>query len=84
MRAVCASGRDGLGRGKNASPYDAANPAQVSALVGYTVGNKTFVEQNPAAGNLFEVMSVPMGDISQQNRTVNEGQNQQKDVERHA
>ena len=49
----------------------------------YIVGNKIFVENNPAAGKLFEVMSVPIGDISQQNRMMNEGQNQQKDVERH-
>ena len=49
----------------------------------YIVGNKTFVEKNPAAGKLFEVMSVPIGDISQQNRMMNEGQNQQQDVERH-
>jgi glycine betaine/proline transport system substrate-binding protein len=49
----------------------------------YIVGNKTFVENNPAAGKLFEVMSVPIDDISQQNRLMNEGQNQQKDVERH-
>jgi glycine betaine/proline transport system substrate-binding protein len=49
----------------------------------YIVGNKTFVEKNPAAGKLFEVMSVPIDDISQQNRMMNEGQNQQKDVERH-
>lgn len=49
----------------------------------YIVGNKTFVEENPAAGKLFEVMSVPIDDISKQNRLMNEGQNQQQDVERH-
>jgi glycine betaine/proline transport system substrate-binding protein len=49
----------------------------------YIVGNKTFVEKNPAAGKLFEVMSVPIDDISKQNRLMNEGQNQQQDVERH-
>jgi glycine betaine/proline transport system substrate-binding protein len=49
----------------------------------HIVGNKTFVEKNPAAGKLFEVMSVPIDDISKQNRLMNEGQNQQQDVERH-
>jgi glycine betaine/proline transport system substrate-binding protein len=49
----------------------------------YIVGNKTFVEKNPVAGKLFEVMSVPIDDISKQNRLMNEGQNQQQDVERH-
>ncbi len=32
MRSVCASGEDGQGLNQNASPYDAANTAKVSAL----------------------------------------------------
>ena len=49
----------------------------------YIVANKTFVAQNPAAAKLFEVMSLPIIDISQQNRLMNDGQNRQQDVERH-
>ena len=49
----------------------------------YIVANKTFVAQNPAAAKLFEVMSLPINDISQQNRLMHEGQNRQQDVERH-
>ena len=49
----------------------------------YIVANKTFVAQNPAAAKLFEVMSLPISDISQQNRLMNDGQNRQQDVERH-
>ena len=49
----------------------------------YIVANKVFVENNPAAGKLFEVMALPIGDISQQNRRMHDGENQQQDVERH-
>ncbi|MOA37961.1 Glycine betaine-binding periplasmic protein precursor [compost metagenome] len=49
----------------------------------YIVANKAFVEKNPAAAKLFEVMSLPIGDISQQNRLMREGQSRQQDVERH-
>ncbi|MNH38099.1 Glycine betaine-binding periplasmic protein precursor [compost metagenome] len=47
------------------------------------MANKAFVEKNPAAAKLFEVMSLPIGDISQQNRLMREGQSRQQDVERH-
>ncbi|SFC42754.1 glycine betaine/proline transport system substrate-binding protein [Polaromonas sp. OV174] len=49
----------------------------------YIVANKTFVEQNPAAGKLFEVMALPIGDISTQNRHMQDGENSQKDIVRH-
>lgn len=49
----------------------------------YIVANKTFVEKNPAAAKLFEIMSLPIGDISEQNRRMHDGENRQQDVERH-
>ena len=49
----------------------------------YIVANKTFVAKNPAAAKLFEVMAVPIGDISQQNRLMRDGQNRQEDIARH-
>ena len=49
----------------------------------YIVANKAFVEKNPAAGKLFEVMSLPLADISTQNRLMHDGQNRQQDIERH-
>lgn len=49
----------------------------------YIVANKTFVENNPAAAKLFETMVLPINDISTQNRRLNDGENQQKDIERH-
>lgn len=49
----------------------------------YIVANKVFVEKNPAAAKLFEIMVLPINDISTQNRRMNDGENQQKDIERH-
>lgn len=50
----------------------------------YIVANKSFVEKHPAAAKLFEVMSLPVGDISRQNRLMHDGENRQQDVARHA
>jgi glycine betaine/proline transport system substrate-binding protein len=49
----------------------------------HIVANKDFVAKNPAAARLFEVMALPLNDISQQNRLMHDGQNRQQDVERH-
>ncbi len=49
----------------------------------YIVANKVFVEKNPAAAKLFEIMELPIGDISTQNRRLNDGENRQRDIERH-
>lgn len=47
------------------------------------VANKKFVQDNPAAGKLFEVMQLPIGDISAQNMRMNGGENKPADIERH-
>ena len=49
----------------------------------YIVANKIWVEKNPAAGKLFEVMHLPIADISAQNRLMHDGQNKPADVQRH-
>ena len=49
----------------------------------YIVANKVFVEKNPAAAKLFEIMVLPINDISSQNRRLNDGENRQQDIERH-
>ncbi len=49
----------------------------------YIVANKTWVEKNPAAAKLFEVMQLPVADISTQNRLMQDGQNKAADIERH-
>ncbi|MFG6414030.1 glycine betaine/L-proline ABC transporter substrate-binding protein ProX [Roseateles sp. DC23W] len=47
------------------------------------VANRAFAAQNPAAARLFEVMRLPITDINAQNLRMSEGQNTQRDVERH-
>jgi len=47
------------------------------------VGNKKFVDANPAVKKLFEVFSLPLIDINEQNTRMNEGEKSQKDIERH-
>lgn len=49
----------------------------------YIVANKVWAEKNPAAAKLFEVMALPIGDISSQNNRMQAGENRQQDVERH-
>ncbi len=47
------------------------------------VANKKFLNENPAAAKLFEIMSVPFKDITEQNDKMFAGENSEKDVERH-
>jgi len=47
------------------------------------VANKKFTEANPAATKFFEVFTLPLGDINEQNTKMNEGEKSQKDIERH-
>jgi len=48
------------------------------------VANRAFVEKNPAAAKLFELMKLPIGDINAQNLRMSEGASSQQDVARHA
>ena len=47
------------------------------------VANKAFVEKNPAAGKLFEVMKLSIGDINAQNNRMAQGENTAADITRH-
>ncbi len=49
----------------------------------YIVANKVWVEKNPAAAKLFEIMELPIADISAQNQRMRQGENRPQDVERH-
>jgi glycine betaine/proline transport system substrate-binding protein len=49
----------------------------------HIVANKAWVEKNPAAGKLFEVMVLPIGDISSQNRRMQDGEKSQENIARH-
>ncbi|MFO7765880.1 MAG: glycine betaine/L-proline ABC transporter substrate-binding protein ProX [Pelovirga sp.] len=48
------------------------------------VANKKFLADNPAAEKFFELFNLPLIDINEQNTKMNEGENTQRDVERHA
>jgi glycine betaine/proline transport system substrate-binding protein len=47
------------------------------------VANNKFVQQNPAAAKLFELMVLPVGDISAQNARMRKGEYTLTDIERH-
>ena len=47
------------------------------------VANKAFTDKNPAAAKLFELMVLPVADVNAQNLRMNNGENKEKDVERH-
>ena len=48
------------------------------------VANKKFTAKNPAARKFFEVFTLPLGDINEQNTKMNDGEKSQKDIDRHA
>jgi len=47
------------------------------------VANRAFAEQNPVAAKLFEVMKIPVQDISFQNMKMWEGERSSGNIERH-
>ena len=46
--------------------------------------NNEFLEDNPAVERLFALMSVPLADIAKQNNKMFGGEDNQRDIERHA
>ncbi|MPS93650.1 glycine betaine/L-proline ABC transporter substrate-binding protein ProX [Comamonas sp.] len=49
----------------------------------HIVANKLWAEENPAAGRLFEIMQIPITDISRQNRLLRDGESKPADTQRH-
>lgn len=47
------------------------------------VANKKFLKKNPAAKKFFEVFSIPLVDINEQNTRMQDGEKSAKDIERH-
>ena len=47
------------------------------------VANRAFIDANPAAKKLFQVMQLPVADITAQNHAMNNGANTERDIERH-
>jgi glycine betaine/proline transport system substrate-binding protein len=48
------------------------------------VANREFIEKNPAAKRFFEVFTLPLRDINEQNTKMDDGEKSQRDIERHA
>ncbi len=48
------------------------------------VANKKFADKNPAAKKFFEVFTLPLVDINEQNTKMSDGEKSQKDIDRHA
>jgi glycine betaine/proline transport system substrate-binding protein len=48
------------------------------------VANNDFLEENPVVRKLFELIEIPVEDMNAQNLRMNEGENTQEDIERHA
>lgn len=49
----------------------------------HILANKQWAAQNPAAGKLFEIMTLSINDINAQNNRMFEGENKAGDIERH-
>ena len=47
------------------------------------VANKKFLAENPAAKKFFELFTLPLADINEQNTKMQEGEKSQKDIKRH-
>jgi glycine betaine/proline transport system substrate-binding protein len=47
------------------------------------VANKEFADKNPAARKFFELFTLPLSDINEQNTRMYEGEKSQKDIERY-
>lgn len=48
------------------------------------VANVDFLANNPAASNLFELLEIPLDDISSQNKKMHSGEDSNEDIRRHA
>jgi glycine betaine/proline transport system substrate-binding protein len=50
----------------------------------HIVADPAFLEKNPAAKKLFELMTIPIEDINAENLQIHKGENTEADVRRHA
>ena len=48
------------------------------------VANKRFLAENPAAEKFFELFTLPLADVNEQNTRMQNGEKAQEDIERHA
>ncbi len=62
-----------------------SNPVKLGFVVSdiRIVANKKFMKKNPAATKFFELFTLSLNDINEQNTKMNEGEKSEKDIERH-
>jgi glycine betaine/proline transport system substrate-binding protein len=48
------------------------------------VANSEFLQENPAAADLFDLVKIPMADIAAQNARMHDGEGSPEDIRRHA
>lgn len=48
------------------------------------LANQQFIDANPAAKRLFEVIEIPLADINTQNQRIKQGENTPEEIRRHA
>ncbi|MGE4317833.1 MAG: glycine betaine/L-proline ABC transporter substrate-binding protein ProX [Deferribacterales bacterium] len=63
-----------------------SNPVKLGFVVSdiRVVANKKFLAKNPAAKKFFELFSLSLAEINEQNTKMNEGEKSDKDIQRHA
>ncbi len=63
-----------------------SNPVKLGFVVSdiRVVANKKFLEKNPAAKKFFELFTISLADINEQNTRMNEGEKSDKDIKKHA
>jgi len=73
----------------SANPQHASTRLDDGSDYGFSVNttkivvNRAWADRNPAAVKLFEVMRLPLADISAQNERMRQGENTQADIARH-
>jgi len=62
-----------------------SNPVKLGFVVAdiQIVANKKFLAKNPAAKKFFEVFTLPLSDINEQNTRMQDGEKSAKDIKRH-
>ena len=62
-----------------------SNPVKLGFVVSdiQVVANQKFMDENPAAKRLFEVVRIPLVDISEQNTRMFDGEDSAKDIRKH-
>jgi glycine betaine/proline transport system substrate-binding protein len=62
------------------------DPAELGFVVAdiRMVANSAFLQANPAAEKFFELFTLPLEDINEQNTRMQNGEKSQEDIERHA